>query len=75
MEIEAKKIAAARRLLLEQCEGWPGTLILQSPTPAQVAALGQLVAEGKIEGEITGDELRARLAGTAWRDDELSQVE
>jgi len=64
MEIEAKKIAAARRLILEQCESWPGTLILQSPTPAQVAAHRQLVAEGKIEGEIARSELRARLAGT-----------
>jgi len=75
MEIEAKTIAAARRLILEQCKSWHGTLILQSPTPAQVAAHRQLVAEGKIEGEITRSELRARLAGTAWHDDELSHVE
>ena len=64
MEIEAKKIAAARRLILKHCESWPGTLILKFPTPAQVAAHRQLDAEGKIEGEIARSELRARLAGT-----------
>jgi len=44
MEIEAKKIAAARRLILrlEQCESWPGTLILQSPRPPKSRHIGNL---------------------------------